>query len=396
MTLENGGIVFAAGDHGGSTDAMHPATQIGLPDAKVGHGHGEEGAMGGQDDHGGGADMSAFFEVSITPASLQATTPLTMQFTFSEKEAGRQIKSFEVTHDKELHLIMVSSDLVEFFHEHPALQPDGTFVLKNFIYPRELTYSLFFDLKPTGTDGILLRKDIQVGSGAFIQPFLKLSQFPVTVGNIRLDLRTTPSTLRVGEDARLTFRLDDAVLGTPIDDIEVYLASPAHLVILSEESLEYLHAHPEAEIPEDSAERSKLRFGPNIVFNTSFPEAGVYKGWLQVQRKEQITALPFIIEVLPGEGGITHAPGHGDTEMIPGLTRDQVAQLVHDVQKEEETRSVVKFAALSAFIFGMMLLFYPRRPQPISSVPVSDGAKIPNAPREGSQSIPAEGHPENL
>lgn len=62
--------------------------------------------------------------------------------------------------------------------------------------------------------------------------------------------------------------------------------------------------------------------------------------------------------------GIEAVDGHG-SGAAEGLTRDRVAFLVHDVQQEEEVRSIVKFALLALFFAGMILLLYPKRPEPI-------------------------------
>ena len=381
ITFLSGGFVFAHGEETPPGDT-HLATQIGLPDAKAGHEHGStEGHTGEEatghdtgghtgDDHGGGADMSANFNVRMFPEGPYAVgIPITLRISFHEKAAGMQIKNFEITHEKQLHLIMVSSDLEEFYHEHPQYQPDGTFVLKNFTFPRQLQYTLFFDLKPVGTQGILLKKELVVGKGLATPPFLKPSQFPVTIGKIRMDLKSTPSTLKSGEDAELVFRLNDVSTGAPLNDIEPYLAAPAHLVVLSEASLDYLHMHPLGDIPEDPAKLAAMRFGPNISFAATFPKAGSYKGWLQLKQAGVVTTIPFIVDVAPGEESMTQHDDDHDTNMNMmqnAATRGEVARLVHTTQQQEEFRSVMKFLSLALLIFGMIMLFYPKKPTQVA------------------------------
>ena len=381
ITFLSGGFVFAHGEETPPGDT-HLATQIGLPDAKAGHEHGStEGHTGEEatghdtgghtgDDHGGGADMSANFNVRMFPEGPYAVgIPITLRISFHEKAAGMQIKNFEITHEKQLHLIMVSSDLEEFYHEHPQYQPDGTFVLKNFTFPRQLQYTLFFDLKPVGTQGILLKKELVVGKGLATPPFLKPSQFPVTIGKIRMDLKSTPSTLKSGEDTELVFRLNDVSIGAPLNDIEPYLTAPAHLVVLSEASLDYLHMHPLGDIPEDPAKLAAMRFGPNISFAATFPKAGSYKGWLQLKQAGVVTTIPFIVDVAPGEESMTQHDDDHDTNMNMmqnAATRGEVARLVHTTQQQEEFRSVMKFLSLALLIFGMIMLFYPKKPTQVA------------------------------
>lgn len=387
--------VFAHGEEV-PPEQLHPETQIGLPDAKAGHAHGggdahddapsEDGHVGGH----GESDMSDNFEARLDSSGPYAPqTPLALRISIHEKAAGKQIQSFDVTHEKQLHLIIVSSDLEEFYHVHPIFQSDGTFLLENFSFPRELRYTLFFDLKPTGAGGILLRKDVLVGKGAADPPFLKPSQFPVDVGDFLLDFKSNPTLLTSGGEAQLTFRLRDVKTGALVTDIQPYLAAPAHLVVLSEKSLEYLHMHPLGDIPTDPALLSKMRFGPDIQFAATFPQAGAYKGWLQILRNGTVIALPFIVDVLAGEhmmaDGSAMSGDHYGTSQA-GLTRDEVAELVHETQKTEESRSVIKFIALTLFIMGMMLLYYPRKPVVIAQTQQPPASPAP--PTAANQTTP--------
>ena len=54
-----------------------------------------------------------------------------------------------MVHEKILHLLMVSSDLAWFSHEHPELQTDGTFVLKT-SFPHGGEFTLYHDFTPSG------------------------------------------------------------------------------------------------------------------------------------------------------------------------------------------------------------------------------------------------------
>lgn len=361
--LLGAGRVLAHGETA-PAGALHLPTQIGLPQA--GSGHDAGGGHGGESEKrhqaSAGSALSANFDVALSPPPpYEARAAQSLRFVVSEKAAGRQIRNFEKTHSKYLHLIIVSSDLTEFYHKHPQLQADGAFGLERFAFPRESSYTLFFDFKPVGASGVLVRKEVAVGRGVRTAPHLEPSRWPVLAEEVRLDLKITPEMLTVGQDAQLAFHLSDRRTGTPVADVEPYLAAPAHLVMLSEASLAYVHVHPDREISDDSR-NSAERFGPEIVFHAAFPEAGRYKGWLQFQRRGEISTIPFVVSAERGRG----------------LGRHEVAELVHETQQLEEGRAVVRFVALAISILGLVMLFWPRRPQPVA--PSSGAAPPPASP----------------
>ncbi|MDP3963275.1 MAG: hypothetical protein Q8Q39_02140 [bacterium] len=349
--LTTSGVVLAHGES--AAEKLHPATQIGLIDSRSGHEHG-----------GGGADMSMNYEPRVEPSGVLAvSTPVDLRITIHERLAEMQIKNFLKTHTKEMHLIIVSPDMEEFYHEHPVLQVDGSFLLKGFSFPREIVYTLFFDLQPAGTSGILLENTVTVGAGTVPALEVTPSLFPIKIDGISLDIATDPAAPRTIGITEMRFSLSHKDTGKPVDDIQAYLGAPAHLVMLPA-SFSYLHVHPIGDFPEDPAKLDAMNFGPEIIFHASFPEAGLYKGWLQFQRRGQnVQTIPFVMNVEPGIG----------------LTRNQVGMIVHDVQMEEEARSAVKFIVLAVVLGGILWIFYPKRPQPIPQ-PIATDAQSSQTP----------------
>jgi hypothetical protein len=60
-----------------------------------------------------------------------------------------------------------------------------------------------------------------------------------------------------------------------------------HLVVLSADGREYVHAHPL-----DKSEKPNL-----VVFDVHFPAAGLYKAWGQFQRQSMVYTVPVVIQV---------------------------------------------------------------------------------------------------
>ena len=87
-------------------------------------------------------------------------------------------------------------------------------------------------------------------------------------------------------ETSITFALlDDA--GAPVNDLQTYLGAMGHLVILSADGRDYVHAHNDAK----SAPDGRVRF------EAHFPNPGLYKGWGQFRRGEDVSTVPFVIEV---------------------------------------------------------------------------------------------------
>ena len=92
--------------------------------------------------------------------------------------------------------------------------------------------------------------------------------------------------LGISKQTPIVFDLSDEH-GQPVNDLEPYLGAMGHLVILSADGKQFVHAHPDA-----AAEKSnKVKFGAH------FPNAGIYKGWGEFQRAGTVHTIPFVIEV---------------------------------------------------------------------------------------------------
>ncbi len=97
------------------------------------------------------------------------------------------------------------------------------------------------------------------------------------------------------------------------------MGAMGHAVILSQDGKSYLHSHPmEGDMgemmmdEEDHAghDHSKMDHsshgakstssGPDVMFHTGFPKAGLYKAWGQFKHKNKIITSSFVLKVLPG------------------------------------------------------------------------------------------------
>ena len=100
---------------------------------------------------------------------------------------------------------------------------------------------------------------------------------------MRVQVQVEPARGRPA--AVLRFRLTDET-GTAVTDLEPYLGSAGHLLVVSPDLTHSIHAHPDAP-----------GSGPELAFDVEFPEAGIYKLWVQIQRRGKVSAVPFVVRI---------------------------------------------------------------------------------------------------
>jgi hypothetical protein len=198
---------------------------------------------------------------------------------------GQPVQSFALNHEKEIHLIAVSSDLSEFQHLHPADEGSGHFMVEA-IFPKSGTYKLFADFIPEGGEHQVAQTEVVVGGKmAAAQPLEPDKQLVKTIAGTQVTLQT--DALRAGQGTSLTFSFKDVVTGKPVQDMEPYLGAAGHVVIISSDLKQYLHVHP----------KEGQTAGPVAAFDTTFPAPGLYKVWGQFQRHGDNFIVSFTIKV---------------------------------------------------------------------------------------------------
>ena len=285
------------------------------------HGTGEE-ADRGATDHGSAnkdaegasgavapAEAGVEIQVRVEPASPASGEPTELAYRVSDAESGEVISELPVDHERQMHLIAVSRDLEQFQHVHPEPDANGDFAVAT-QFPTEGTYALFDEFVRDGRK-VLDRREVEVGAGggaASLSPDLE----PKTVDGLVVSLEA-PEEIRAGEEAAFTYPLEKGD-GTPADDLEPYLGAPAHVAIVSEDTLEFAHTHGEADVSEEdgsgghgeieSAEEGEhvdhgggQTFGPEIGFHHTFEAPGLYKVWAQFNHHGNVSTVPFVVEV---------------------------------------------------------------------------------------------------
>jgi hypothetical protein len=219
----------------------------------------------------------------LVPSPTEDTGHL-IQVTFRLQD-GSPVEAFELTHEKLLHLIMVSKDLSYFNHVHPEYKGGGVFEIAN-DFPAGGEYRMIADFKPAGGDAMTKLAWLEVeGEPALPAPVVLTDPLEATTDGKRVTLRI--SSLAPDEESVLAFHVEEEVSGRPITDLEPYLGAIGHVVILSEDGERYVHVHAE----EDQGS------GPDASFEATFPKNGVYKIWAQFQHKGRVFTASYAVQV---------------------------------------------------------------------------------------------------
>jgi hypothetical protein len=244
---------------------------------------------------------TADYPVRITtePAVVKPGQTVKFHIAVTHPLTGEPVKEFGEVHDRLFHFFIVSRDMKQFFHEHPVLEKDGTLTLEHAL-PAAGHYVLYSDFMPIGGGPQLVMTPIVTAGyeGDILSqlPNLKAdAPFIKTVDSMTVAMQIEPSQLIAGEEADIPIHITDAKTEQPVKDLQRYLGAWGHAMMLSEDMTEHVHAHPEEMLEGTPVMEGG---GPDLVFHALFPKPGHYRIWLQFQRHNVLSTVPFTVRVL--------------------------------------------------------------------------------------------------
>lgn len=256
------------------------------------------------------------FTVDVKPigGTITAGKPVSLLFTLKDPR-GMAVKEVEVVHEMPLHLLMVSKDLSWYAHEHPALQPDGTFTF-TWTFPAGGEYTLFHDFTPKDVGMQVVPVTLKVDGAPAAAVALKAdNDKPKTVDGYAVTL-DTGGPVKTGGATRMAYTITKD--GKPVNDLAPYLGAMGHLVIISQDLKEFVHSHPHehADGDHDHAKQghTDMKGGPRVDFEARFKAPGIYKGWAQFQHNGKVITVPFTFNVAKGEAAAGHDEHGGHPE----------------------------------------------------------------------------------
>jgi hypothetical protein len=275
--------------------------------------HDDSAAPGDTDEHGAASDTAATGATDETeqlmPAGLQTAeggyildanrtilpAPSTDDFRFRILGPdGDVVRDFEVDQDRELHFIVVGSDLASYAHLHPERDDDGTWsVSLGSLAPG--TYRAFADFAVEDGPELTLGIDVAVPGDARFSPLPAPADLD-TVDGYDVTVAGTPVA---GEATELALTIERD--GRPVDDLEPYLSAFGHLVAIRSGDLGYLHVHPLGDEPHSSTARG----GPTVRFAVEVPSPGSYRLFFDFSHQGTVRTAAFTVTVpaANGDGG---------------------------------------------------------------------------------------------
>jgi hypothetical protein len=242
------------------------------------------------------SDGTYTLELATTQTATGANVPLRFRIVDA---AGRPLTRYAISHDKQLHLIVVRRDMVGFQHVHPVLDGAG-----NWSVPIDLTragdYRVFADFTPEGGEALTLGADLHVAGDYQPQPL----PAPATIARVGDYTVTLDGDLVPGQSSKLSMSVTRN--GRPVTDLQPYLGAYGHLVALRDGDLAYLHVHSDGH-PGDGVTAA----GPTIDFEATTPSAGDYRLFLDFRHNGVVQTAEFTVTARPAS-----APGAG-TDSAP-------------------------------------------------------------------------------
>ncbi|HSX99532.1 MAG TPA: hypothetical protein VLG91_19400 [Streptomyces sp.] len=260
--------------------------------ASAGHGgHTEESPDPGEGEGGDAPAPAGGLQISEGGYILDLRTPgvtagqrADLRFVIRDED-GRAVTAYQREHDKELHLIVASRDLVTYRHLHPTRAADGTWSTPVDL-PEAGGYRVFADFTPAGSDAenLTLGADL-AASGTYKPRKLPAPSDTAEVNGYEVEL---DGGLRPGAASELTLKVSRD--GRPVTDLQPYLGAYGHLVALRSGDLAYLHVHPHGE-PGDGTTAP----GPDVSFTATAPSAGAYRLFLDFKHEGKVHTAAFTV-----------------------------------------------------------------------------------------------------
>lgn len=237
-------------------------------------------------------------DLETAPQAVVAGRPFRLKLMVRDPTTHRIVKDFTEVHEKRFHMFVISQDLKHYDHVHPEQQADGSWAL-DVALPHAGYYKIYSDFLPVdGTPQVIARPLVTSGftgdlasSTAHLVPDRVMKK---TVGDMSVELELPADGLMAGRDERFTYRLADAATGAPVTDIEPYLGAWGHSLIMSEDTVNFVHAHPLELLPEG---RVTAGGGPTLTFKALLPKPGNYRVWTQLKRGGELSTAVFTVMV---------------------------------------------------------------------------------------------------
>ena len=234
-------------------------------------------------------------DMTAAPQAVRPGRPVHLTFTIRDPQSRAAVRNFAIVHDKPFHLFIVSHDLEYYDHVHPEMRPDGTWTI-DVTMPKAGYYKLYSDFLPIGGTPQVVPRVLVAGEPGDLDearahlPADDLA--PKTADSMTVSVSLPSGGLVAGLDEKVLYHVADAKTGKPVTNLEPYLAAYGHTLVLSEDTMEYVHAHPVELLPDRIEDAAG---GPDLTFKALLPKPGRYRLWTQLKRGGVVSTVRFTV-----------------------------------------------------------------------------------------------------
>jgi hypothetical protein len=245
-------------------------------------------------------------KMSLSPLKPETGEPVTISLSITD-EKGEPVQDLTVSHERLIHVVIVSEDFSAFSHIHPEefgpvtdeMKRTATFNVK-YTFPKAGRYLIAADYA-TKDSHFSEQFPLQVSGGPAMGEINRDFSLNRSFGEYNVSVRTAPAEIRSGEKTILKFRIMKD--STPVTDLRPYLAAPMHLAIIRTDLNQFVHAHADqpdaAPHPAGHVHATKDEtYGPELESEVVFPVPGTYKLFSQVNHKGKVLLFDFLVRVL--------------------------------------------------------------------------------------------------
>jgi hypothetical protein len=260
------------------------------------------------------AARSLTCELTVENPPAVAGKPLDLRLQVIGRN-GRPLERAIPDRGKMMHLVVVDRPGAgDLFHLHPHATGPGELRFR-FTPPTEGTYELFGDLLLDSGEGDTVTASLEVDPG-LDPPEITLEDgddsrsahadlVAEPVGNPTSDagdglvmrwVGGTVPALEAGGFDRLEFELLDSE-GRPVDRVEPYDGVAAQLMVLRDDFAVFSRVEPAGTVAGRSAAGGTDPVGSTVSFPYGFPQAGLYRLWVQMKRDGRVHTGVFDVRV---------------------------------------------------------------------------------------------------
>ncbi len=230
------------------------------------------------------------------PAATTAGVPTRVLIRLSDARTGEPITDLGRSHAVWMHLIATRADLATFTHVHP--EPTGTAaqLAVETTFPTPGRYVINTEFRRGGQMADIHDRQVVTIAGPppAAQPVV-VGPRTVVADGIRVALT---GTVEAGTTSDLTFTLADARTGTPLHDLQPYLAAAGHVVVMRADGQTFAHEHADVRDRHDKPVFALpgQTFGPNLPVHLQIDTPGTYRLWGQFRLAGgHVLTAPFTV-----------------------------------------------------------------------------------------------------